>query len=614
MNIRKCLSWTTGMWHKLYRKFEKKLVNTLVIFITGILFLVIGSLTYISYSTIQKDSVRQAILTGTNNLKLVNENYQRFFKSAEQYTLPNGLYDDLMLALRNESNDYSSRAYLENYVSSLFYSRDDIDSVDLYILSQNEDYTINRSEYSRVNLDNEVDAAKTKWYKKAASASGVDVESMFSSGKESFGGGYNFMALYRLIAPIGDTKPIAALAIHFNTTSTDKIELDAQLENDDHLILTDAKDTIYYADNNAGLDIYKSLAASDAYKTIKKGLSMGHFDCVLKGKKYLVFYDVSDDVGCKLIKLIDYDNIYASAKAATDWSLVIGLFFLALSIVMTLFITRAITKPLERLSDHMVRFGEGNFDIEGLNIRGRNEISQLGRQFNRMVTQINDLINERYKMKITEKNAVLKALETEINPHFLYNALQVISTKALKSGVPEINDMVCALAMSFRYCISGADVVKLFEELGHIDNYLKLQKARFGARLNVVRDIDDNMREVMIPKLSIQTLVENSIKHALDKMVSGITITIKVQLCEGRARISDCDNGPGMTPESLSTLCEDIELDATCGIPEEKNNKSIGLRNLNSRLVLIFGEESRIHIINSSKGVEIYFFVPLRTM
>ena len=94
-------------------------------------------------------------------------------------------------------------------------------------------------------------------------------------------------------------------------------------------------------------------------------------------------------------------------------------------------------------------------------------------------------------MKLVEKNAILKALEAEINPHFLYNALQAISTKALKNERYDIADMVDALALTLRYCISGKDIVQAREELKHIENYMSLQKARFGSRLQVTYAWDE---------------------------------------------------------------------------------------------------------------------------
>ncbi|MMZ59619.1 Sensor histidine kinase YpdA [compost metagenome] len=282
----------------------------------------------------------------------------------------------------------------------------------------------------------------------------------------------------------------------------------------------------------------------------------------------------------------------------------IGFIFLAISIVLVTLISNAITQPLKKLSHQMKRFSEGTFDAEAP-VRGRDEIAYLTRHFNRMVTRTNDLINERYKMKLVEKNAILKALEAEINPHFLYNALQAISTKALKSGDFDVADMVDALALTLRYCISGKDIVYAREELKHIDRYMALQKARFGSRLDVSVEWDDSLMELQIPKLSIQTLVENSIKHAVEKVSMAVLITIRAELADTHAVITAEDNGPGIPPARMEEVLASFRKEW-----EEQEGENIGLKNLNTRLVLLYGEEAGLKIESGEEGTKMIMLIP----
>ncbi|MNM90191.1 Sensor histidine kinase YpdA [compost metagenome] len=222
-----------------------------------------------------------------------------------------------------------------------------------------------------------------------------------------------------------------------------------------------------------------------------------------------------------------------------------------------------------------------------------------------MVIRTNDLINERYKMKLIEKNAILKALEAEINPHFLYNALQAISTKALKSGEYEVADMVDALALTLRYCISGKDIVYAREELKHIDHYLALQKARFGSRLEVNVDWEESLQELQIPKLSIQSLVENSIKHAVEKVSEPVTVTIRAELEGSRACISVHDNGPGITEVRMKQILESFETQW-----EDQEGENIGLKNLNTRLKLLYGDDAELVIQSDGSGTTMMMLIP----
>jgi two-component system sensor histidine kinase YesM len=210
-------------------------------------------------------------------------------------------------------------------------------------------------------------------------------------------------------------------------------------------------------------------------------------------------------------------------------------------------------------------------------------------------------------MKLVEKNAILKALEAEINPHFLYNALQAISTKALKNDRYDIADMIDALALTLRYCISGKDVVFAREELKHIERYLALQKARFGSRLQVQYDWDETLMDVKLPKLSIQTLVENAIKHALEIVSNPVTITISARMESSQYVIIVRDDGPGFAKGKLEAVLQSFRSDW-----EERNqeNESIGLVNLNTRLKLLYGEDAELRIRTDQSGTQMEMRLP----
>lgn len=331
-----------------------------------------------------------------------------------------------------------------------------------------------------------------------------------------------------------------------------------------------------------------------------------------KEEKYLVIYDISKKEGWKLIKPIPYKEIYEAATTTRKLNYFIGLLFLIVSVILVSFISNKITNPLKNLSLQMKRFSTGSFDAEA-QVEGKDEIAYLSRHFNKMVEKTNELINERYKMKIVEKNAVLKALEAEINPHFLYNALQAISTKALKNNNDDIVDMVDNLAMTLRYCISGKDVVHAREELKHIERYLALQKARFGNRMQVAYQWEDPLLELEIPKLSIQTLVENCIKHALEKVSTTITITIEAHVTPSHTVISVTDDGPGFSGERLEQVRNSLQIqweDQGGEDAVESDTESIGLKNLNTRLKLLYGEAAGLAITSDAGGTKMDMRLP----
>ncbi len=582
-------------------------MNKLILLFTSIIILVVASLTIISYQILQKESVDNSISSTTNNLLLVNQNLEGYLEGIEQLSLPQIKYDELNYALVHEKNDYSSRMYLEDYLRNLYFSRKDLNTICLYLVDRQKYYSISKENYNiTVRTGSIPDMGSLPWYKDV-------LESPTSSLFQSLIGaapatGYaidtsgSFIAYHRVLRTIVTRKPQAVLSFYFDKSAVNDILKDVPFNEGQHLLFLDPDDEVFYTDD---LDYYDATKKAGFIEQLKINPA-GRVTWVQGDRKDLVVYDVGKTMGWKLIKPIPYKQIYEAATTTRNLSFMIGFIFLLISVVLVTFTSNAITRPLKKLSHQMSRFSSGDFEAVA-QVKGRDEIAYLSRHFNQMVKRTNDLINERYKMKLVEKNAILKALEAEINPHFLYNALQAISTKALKNDRYDIAEMIDALALTLRYCISGKDVVFAREELKHIERYLALQKARFGDRLQIQYDWDETLMDVKLPKLSIQTLVENSIKHALEIVSSPVTITISARMELSQYVIIVHDDGPGFEKGKLEAVLQSFRSDW-----EERNqdNESIGLVNLNTRLKLLYGEGAELRIRTDQSGTQMEMRLP----
>ncbi|ANS74167.1 histidine kinase [Paenibacillus yonginensis] len=586
-------------------RIRRRLVHKLVLVFTLIIVLLVGSLSVISYQMIQRESVGSSVASTSNNLLLVNRNLEAFLSGIEELSLPKIQYDQLINAVLTEQTEYSSRLYLEQYLKNLFFARKDLEAINMYIPSDRKYYSITREQYdTRVRAVYDDKVPDQAWYRRAMDSRENRLFQSFVAGgsdggtgaeereKENYGSAYDsfaktsFMAYHRVLRSISTRQPQVVFSFYFNTKAADEIMKDIPFAEGEHLLLLGPDGTPFYTDNSA---YYRGLRQGNLLERIP-GTGSGQLTWREADSKYLVVYNVGEQYGWKLVKPIPYSMIYETANQTRNLSLGIGLILFMIGVVLVVIITNAITRPLKKLAFQMRRFSEGSFDAE-TEVKGRDEVAYLSRHFNMMVRRTNDLINERYKMKLTEKNAILKALEAEINPHFLYNALQAISTKALKNGMFDISDMVEALALTLRYCISGRDIVTAREELEHVERYLTLQKARFGSRLEVEVRWAEELLELNLPKLSLQSLVENSIKHGLERVRDHVRITIEASANEEEALISVTDNGPGMTGDRLNQVLQSLETDW-----EERDGGSIGLKNLNTRLKLLFGEASELAI------------------
>ncbi|WP_263560937.1 sensor histidine kinase [Paenibacillus polymyxa] len=588
----------------MWRRITQKLVNKLILLFTSVIILVVGSLTIISYQMIEKESVNHSIASTTNNLLLVNQNLEDYLEGMQQLALPQLRYNDIMNAIANENRDYAARMVIENYLRNMFYSRNDLEAIYLYVADRHQYYVVTRETYNiTVRKGINTDIPKLPWYKEAMASTANESFQSFVESRSDMG--YvapqaSFMAYHRVLRSIASRHPQAVLSFYYNTSAVDEIMRNIPLGKGDQLMLISPKRVPFYVNS---LPLYERMRDSGVLAQIGEGGS-GRVTWSDSNQEYLVVYDAGEKDGWQLIKPIPYRQIYEAATTTRNWSYVIGALFLGVSIILVTLTSNAITRPLHKLSTQMKRFSTGDFEARAL-VKGHDEIAYLSLHFNEMVQRTEELINERYRMKLVEKNAILKALEAEINPHFLYNALQAISTQALKRKMFDMADMVDALAQTLRYSINGKDIVAAREELKHIERYIGLQKARFGARLQVEVIWEDTLMELPIPRLSVQTLVENSIKHALEKVSSDILIVISAESGATDATISVRDNGPGISEDKLK-----IVLDSFHEKWEERESEHIGLKNLNTRLKLLYGDQAGLFILTDETGTEMRMQIP----
>lgn len=599
-------------WNALAERVSGRLVNKLILLFTTIIILVVGSLTFISYKMLQREALNNSIASTSNNLLLVNKNLEEYLKGMEQLSLPQINYDELAFAISHAATNYASKMFVEDYLRNMYFSRsnEDLEAIYLYFVGSGTYYTISKENFDiKIRAGHADNIPSMSWYKRAMeSETNRAYQSFLLSNAER---GYDmdasrsFMAYHRVLRSISTRAPQAVVSFYYNTNTIDKIMQDIPQNEGQHLFFLSPDNVPFVLDEKP---FYESMVESGLMKHITadgKETKSYTWDSP-QDSKYLIVYNVGVQEGWKLVKPIPYKELYAAAKTTRNLNFMMGLVFLLLAVVLVTYFSNAVTKPLKFLSQQMKRFSTGDFEAS-TEVVGRDELAYLSRQFNQMVRQTNELINERYKMKLVEKNAILKALEAEINPHFLYNALQAISTKALKAERFDIADMVDALALTLRYCISGKDIVRASEELLHIERYMSLQKARFGGRVQLAIDWEQELKELELPKLSLQTLVENAIKHGVEMVSTPVTIKISARAAGGHAFIIVGDNGPGFAPGRLREVLESFEADWNERTDEEG---SVGLVNLNTRLKLLYGASSQLVIRTSPSGTEMEMLIP----
>jgi len=280
--------------------------------------------------------------------------------------------------------------------------------------------------------------------------------------------------------------------------------------------------------------------------------------------------------------------------------LIIGSVFF--NIFLAILFTYTITKPIIQLSNSAVKVSKGDFDIKPLKIRTNDEISILGEAFNKMVINIRNYISEiknqaeiekrlkeqemqNLKMKSLLKDAELKALQSQINPHFLFNTLNTAAQLAMMEGAEKSSEFIENISDLFRYNLRQLDTaVTLKDEIKNVKTYMYILKTRFGDRINFSLNVDENVLDVKIPCTVIQPVVENAFIHGLEDVESGGNITLNVTKNHNRVYIEVLDNGIGMSDDRIKAiLSADNAEDLT-----KKHVTGIGMHNIINRLRLFY--------------------------
>ena len=316
----------------------------------------------------------------------------------------------------------------------------------------------------------------------------------------------------------------------------------------------------------------------------------------------LIVFSRSDVTGWFLVAEIPYDAIFNpifEIKNAILWIIGLSILFV---IIFSLIIARQISKPLNTLIMRMEKVIQHDF-YPYENDYGYGEVAVLGKKFENMVSEINKLINEIYISKVRQREAEFEALRSQINPHFLHNALQLIKAEAVMNDNYEISRIITSLGYLLRYSIDNKrDMVTIDEEIDYIRYYMDIYKRRFGEKFDFIIKVDENIRDYLMPKLILQPIVENSIKHGFKDIKSGGIINIAVNEQEESIFFHIIDNGQGITKERLERILSSFE---------EGKELNVGLYNVNYRLVLKFGSQSRLNISSEyGKYTHVSFEIP----
>lgn len=367
------------------------------------------------------------------------------------------------------------------------------------------------------------------------------------------------------------------------------------------VLLIDSKDRVMYANDRALIG--KPLPADE--KQHLEGNRSRHDDDILLSQ------ELSGSLnGWKLIKVMSSQALYEDVRKTAYTNILVGIGVGILGLLMIGIISNRITRPITRLSSKVRSIEGGNMNVPFDDTKS-DEIGHLESHMKDMMNRINSHIDREYKLEIENRKNQFRALKSQVNPHFLFNALQSIGAVALRSNAPKVYQLLTSLSKMMRYSMQADQWVRVRDEAEYTKAYLSLQTERFGENVSYSVNIDESILDMTIPSMILQPLAENFFKHTYEEGYSNAHLSINGGKQGNDLCFTVENDGPGLTEEELQTLREHIYSPPYEGT---YSHEHIGLKNIRDRLLLGYGPSAEMKVdSNDGLGFSVSMRIPIKT-
>ena len=353
--------------------------------------------------------------------------------------------------------------------------------------------------------------------------------------------------------------------------------------------------------------IYNSLPSfnENDIKILRK-IIIGNDNIKINNEKFNVYVSTITNTTWKVAIFTNINELDEAIKTFITVIIIVASLLIILFAIVTALISAKLSNPIRALKKEMTKVENLNYDIASYQkIKGSKEVEELDKSFKQMMTRIKYLANEIIKEQENQRKSELKALQNQINPHFLYNTLDSIIYMIDINKNDTAQEMIVALSKFFRISISrGKTIIPFKDEFEHARNYLLIQKLRFGDKFEYKFEIDPSLNELYTIKLILQPIVENAIAHGLKEYQGIGKITIKGSIEGDLIHIEIIDNGYGMLPTKIQEIYDSFK--------NPQIHQGVGIKNVYDRLKIYYGEQADIKITSTlDDGTTIHIFIPL---
>ena len=362
--------------------------------------------------------------------------------------------------------------------------------------------------------------------------------------------------------------------------------------------------------NNLNIAYYSRIVKTNKTLSAINAVSPG-------GTKELISFEHSDYTGWTVMAIQDKMELFGNLAALRNITMLIGIGIIFITLLFFYIFSKQLTSPLRHLRKTMEEINIDNLPENNPMTHENDEIQALNAAFQKMRTRLTQAIEHELQSRSLQTKAQFNALQAQINPHFLYNMLNVLANMGEEAEQDEIAATCRSLAKMLRYSTSSKKAhASVQEEKEHLSNYLSLMKKRFEHRLEYTIELDERMRDITIPKLTLQPLVENSISHGFENCSHTMKIDVIGTLAENTWQIVIKDNGSGFDPVVLKSIKDEIRRYSQVIYSSEQNIElsigGMGLISSFTRLLLLYGKDTLFEVENlEGEGASILLGGPM---
>ncbi|MEE3956068.1 sensor histidine kinase [Peribacillus frigoritolerans] len=570
---------------------RSKLIITYIL-LTVIPLSILAYFSYHQYTKMIEEQVGEYI---PKTLDQANRNIDKEISELE--SLPELLYysNQVLSILRKESYSYQShlnndRFLVNNYLSQTYFTEKS-PLLGVFVWSKNGLFSSTKFSYSGLHKEQNINGKKSIIYQ--------DQTGLRFQGKP------HFFLINQQIKDLDNRRNIGMISMAVQLSLIENILMEIKDQREAEMWVMDHQGKVVYHTDHKLIGTIEDMG--------EYPISNGSFSTNKNGIRQLVSVSESEKMNWIIVHRITVNQLTEKAELIKRVTILTFVVIGAVTVIISMFMAWGVSRPIRNLSILMKDVEEGNFEVD-LKVKSNDEMGILAQSFNSMVIKIRELIQQNNHIEIRQKQAELYALQSQINPHFMYNTLETISAAVEDEEDDIVVEMVALLGSMLRFSLSNKNrIVQFDKEVEHIENYLTIQTYRFEERLNFNIKLDINLKQHYSPKFILQPIIENCIKHGLEARIGGLAIDIHITTVPGifpeteDIMVNIQDDGDGINRETLGKIHRLLQSD-----PMAKRDSGFGLINVHARIVMLFGEGYGLNIESKNKeGTVIKIRLPI---